>query len=61
MGYLRDKEDLVFDWVRGRTRMVVGEGLFVVVRLTLRAALKCVVSLRETRTLSKLLIPPGKE
>ncbi len=31
--------------------MVVGEGLFVAVRLTLRAALKRVASLRETRTL----------
>lgn len=41
--------------------MVVGEGLFVAVRLTLRAALKRVVSLRETRTLSKLLILPAKE
>ncbi len=62
MGDLRDKEDLVFDWVLGGyTRMVVGEGLFVAMRLTLRAALKRVVSLHETRTLSKLLIPPGKE
>ncbi|CAB1217996.1 hypothetical protein SFB10_2632 [Serratia liquefaciens] len=41
--------------------MVVGEGLFVAGRLTLRAALKRVVSLRETRTLSKLLILPAKE
>ncbi len=38
--------------------MVVGEGLFVSSFLTLRAALKRVVSLRETRTLSKLLILP---
>ena len=36
--------------------MVVGEGLFVSSFLTLRAALKRVVSLRETRTLAKLLI-----
>ncbi len=41
--------------------MVVGEGLFVGMRLTLRAALKRVVSLRETRTLSKLLILPAWE
>ncbi|XOQ08790.1 MAG: Permease [Serratia liquefaciens] len=41
--------------------MVLGEGLFVAERLTLRAALKRVVSLRETRTLSKLLILPAKE
>ena len=40
--------------------MVVGEGLFVAGRLTLRAALKRVVSLRETRTLSKLLILPER-
>ncbi|CAB1218000.1 hypothetical protein SFB10_2633 [Serratia liquefaciens] len=41
--------------------MVVGEGLFVSSFLTLRAALKRVVSLRKTRTLSKLLILPVKE
>jgi len=41
--------------------MVVGEGLFVSPFLTLRAALKRVVSLSETRTLSKLLILPVKE
>jgi hypothetical protein len=41
-------------------RMVVGEGLLVVAPLALRAALKRVVSLHETRTLSKLLILPGK-
>ncbi|CUW21092.1 Uncharacterised protein [Serratia grimesii] len=36
--------------------MVVGEGLLVVALLALWAALKRVVSLHETRTLSKLLI-----
>jgi len=40
--------------------MVVGEGLFAAARLTLRAALKRVVSRCETRTLSKLLILPRK-
>ncbi len=41
--------------------MVVGEGLLVVALLALRAALKRVVLLHETRALSKLLILPGKE
>ncbi|EEP97386.1 hypothetical protein yaldo0001_16800 [Yersinia aldovae ATCC 35236] len=39
--------------------MVVGEGLFVTSFLTLRAAAARVVSLRSTRTLSKVLTFPS--